>query len=212
MVSRVCLLAMLAVVAGVDRDELRSPAARGRDRDVRRAPRPPALSEPDVRRLLGRARERRANSVPRRSAETALLRRASVRRQARTCSGTSRRSGSFAAQSERGPTSSASCSSPPCTTPRGRQRSAAASTASSTTASAVSGRRASRPAVSQVNGSTRTTVSDVDLAASGANPVELLRAQSHVATKTGLYARGRFAATPNGGRVFRALRLYLRVA
>ena len=66
--------------------------------------------------------------------------------------------------------------------------------------------------VSQVNGSTRTTVSDVDLAASGANPAEIRLAQSHVATKTGLYARGRFAATPNGGRVFRALRLYLRVA
>ena len=29
-------------------------------------------------------------------------------------------------------------------------------------------------------------------------------------TKDGLYARGRFARTPDGGRVFRALRLYLR--
>jgi hypothetical protein len=65
--------------------------------------------------------------------------------------------------------------------------------------------------VSQVNGSTRTTVSDVDLAASGANPAEIRRAQSEVAMKAGLYARGRFAATANGGRVFRALRLYLRV-
>jgi hypothetical protein len=64
--------------------------------------------------------------------------------------------------------------------------------------------------VSQVNGSTRTTVSDVDLAASGANPAEIRRAQSYVATKTGLYARGRFAATPDGGRMFRALRLYIR--
>ena len=66
--------------------------------------------------------------------------------------------------------------------------------------------------VSQVNGSTRTTVSDVDLAASGANPAEIRRAQSHVATNAGLYARGRFAASPDGGRVFRALRLYLRLA
>jgi hypothetical protein len=65
--------------------------------------------------------------------------------------------------------------------------------------------------VSQVNGSTRTTVSDVDLAASGANPAEIRRAQSLVATKGGLYARGRFAATPDGGRMFRALRLYIRV-
>ena len=65
--------------------------------------------------------------------------------------------------------------------------------------------------MSQVNGSTRTTVSDVDLAASGANPAEIRRAQSEVATKAGLFARGRFAATPDRGRVFRALRLYLRV-
>jgi hypothetical protein len=64
--------------------------------------------------------------------------------------------------------------------------------------------------VSQVNGSTRTTVSDVDLAASGANPAEIRRAQPLVATKAGLYARGRFGATPYGGRVFRALRLYLK--
>jgi hypothetical protein len=65
--------------------------------------------------------------------------------------------------------------------------------------------------VSQVNGSTRTTVSDVHLAASGANPAEITAAQVDLATKAGLYARGRFAATPDGGRVFRALRLYLRV-
>jgi hypothetical protein len=61
-----------------------------------------------------------------------------------------------------------------------------------------------------VNGSTRTTVSDVDLAATGATAAEILRASATVATKTGLYARGRFARTPDGGRVFRALRLYLR--
>jgi hypothetical protein len=65
---------------------------------------------------------------------------------------------------------------------------------------------------SQVNGSTQTTASDVDLAASGAKPAEIQRAQSMVATKAGLYARGRFAATADGGRVFRALRLYLGVA
>ena len=65
--------------------------------------------------------------------------------------------------------------------------------------------------VSQVNGSTRTTVSDLDLAASGANPAEIRRAQWEIATTAGLYARGRFAKSPDGGRVFRAFRLYLRV-
>lgn len=65
--------------------------------------------------------------------------------------------------------------------------------------------------VSRVNGSSRTTVSDLDLAASGANPAEIRRAQSLVASKPGLYARGQFATTRDGGRVFRALRLYIRV-
>jgi hypothetical protein len=65
--------------------------------------------------------------------------------------------------------------------------------------------------VSQVNGSTRTTVSDLDLAASGANPAVIRRAEAELATKRGLYARGRFAGAPDGGRVFRALKLYLRV-
>ena len=36
------------------------------------------------------------------------------------------------------------------------------------------------------------------------------RAPGRCETKNGLYARGRFAPTPDGGRVFRALRLYLR--
>jgi hypothetical protein len=65
--------------------------------------------------------------------------------------------------------------------------------------------------VSQVNGSTRTTVSDLDLAASGANPAVIRRAEAELATKRGLYGRGRFAGAPDGGRVFRALKLYLRV-
>ncbi len=64
--------------------------------------------------------------------------------------------------------------------------------------------------VAQVNGSTRTTVSSVDVGASDATPAEIARARSGVATKAGVYARGRFARTPDGGRVFRALRLYLR--
>jgi len=62
----------------------------------------------------------------------------------------------------------------------------------------------------QVNGSTRTTVSSLDLRAAGATPTEVDRAHAALRSKNGLYARGRFARTPDGGRVFRAVRLYLR--
>jgi hypothetical protein len=62
----------------------------------------------------------------------------------------------------------------------------------------------------QVNGSTRTTTSDLDLAASGATPAEVVRAEAALHTKNGLIARGRFARVSDGGIVFRALRLYLR--
>ena len=62
----------------------------------------------------------------------------------------------------------------------------------------------------QVNGSTRTTASRLDLAASGATPAEIGRAGSALRTTNGLYALGRFARTADGGRVFRALRLFLR--
>jgi Domain of unknown function (DUF6748) len=62
----------------------------------------------------------------------------------------------------------------------------------------------------QVNGSTRTTTSSLDLAASGATPAEIGRAQSALRTPNGLYARGRFARTADGGRLFRAARLFLR--
>ena len=64
--------------------------------------------------------------------------------------------------------------------------------------------------VTQVNGSTRTTVSSLDLRASGASSTEIARAERAVATKAGLLARGRFVRTADGGRMFRALRLYLR--
>jgi hypothetical protein len=62
----------------------------------------------------------------------------------------------------------------------------------------------------QVNGSTRITISEIDFEASGAPAGAIERAQAALRTKDGLYARGRFALTPDGGRVFRALRLYLR--
>jgi hypothetical protein len=61
-----------------------------------------------------------------------------------------------------------------------------------------------------VNGSSRVTASSVDLDASGATKAQIEQAQAALRTKDGLYARGRFASTADGGRVFRALRLYLR--
>ena len=62
----------------------------------------------------------------------------------------------------------------------------------------------------QVNGSSRVLTSSIDFRAAGATSGEIARAQSALHTKDGLYARGRFASTSDGGRVFRALRLYLR--
>jgi hypothetical protein len=61
-----------------------------------------------------------------------------------------------------------------------------------------------------MNGSTRTRISSIDLSASGATPAEVARAQAALRTTNGLYARGRFARTQDGGIAFRALRLYLR--
>jgi hypothetical protein len=63
----------------------------------------------------------------------------------------------------------------------------------------------------QVNGRTGTTTSSVDLEASGATSSEITRARTALRTKDGLYSRGGFATTSDGGRVFRALRFYLRV-
>ena len=63
----------------------------------------------------------------------------------------------------------------------------------------------------QVNGSTRTTMSGVNLESARATPAEVARAEAALQTKNGLLARGRLASTPDGGRVFRTLRLYLRV-
>jgi hypothetical protein len=64
--------------------------------------------------------------------------------------------------------------------------------------------------VSQVNGSTRTRTSGVNLAAAGVTPSELARAERALRTTNGLYARGTFSAGPDGGRTFQATRLYLR--
>ena len=64
--------------------------------------------------------------------------------------------------------------------------------------------------VTQVNGSTRTTASSIDLSVSRATPAEVGRAQAALRTTNGLYARGRFVRSTDGGRVFRALRMFLR--
>jgi hypothetical protein len=61
-----------------------------------------------------------------------------------------------------------------------------------------------------VNALSPVFVSEVDVQASGATAAEIDRAQAALRTKDGLYTRGRFASTADGGRVFRALRLYLR--
>ena len=66
--------------------------------------------------------------------------------------------------------------------------------------------------VTQVNGTTRTRTSGVDLAAAKPAPSELARAQRALRTTNGLYARGTFSTGPGGGRTFHATRLFLRAA
>ena len=62
----------------------------------------------------------------------------------------------------------------------------------------------------QVNGRTGVRVSGVDVAPASASAAENARAKTALRRKDGLYARGRFALSDDGGRVFRATRLYLR--
>jgi len=63
---------------------------------------------------------------------------------------------------------------------------------------------------SRLNRSSRTTLSSTDLAAARAALHELARAEAALATKNGLLARGHVVPSPDGGRIFRATRLYLR--
>lgn len=63
---------------------------------------------------------------------------------------------------------------------------------------------------SRLNGSARMTVSELDLAAAGAAPADLERAEAALRTKNGLLARGRIVSRADGGRLFRATRLFLR--
>lgn len=63
----------------------------------------------------------------------------------------------------------------------------------------------------QVNGSTRSTLSGVDIAAANVTAKQLARANAALPTKDGLYARGRFSSGLDGSRTFHALRVYLRL-
>lgn len=63
---------------------------------------------------------------------------------------------------------------------------------------------------SRLNQSSRTTVSGIDIAAARAAPSELVRGEAALGTKNGLLARGRIVSSPDGGRVFRATRFFLR--
>lgn len=62
----------------------------------------------------------------------------------------------------------------------------------------------------QVNGSTRTMISGVDLAAARLTARSLARARAALRTKNGLYVRGGFTTGLDGGRVLHATRLFLR--
>jgi hypothetical protein len=62
----------------------------------------------------------------------------------------------------------------------------------------------------RLNGSVRTALSGIDLGAARADATEVGRAEAALHTKNGLLARGRFVTGSDGGRVFRAARLFLR--
>lgn len=60
--------------------------------------------------------------------------------------------------------------------------------------------------------SLRTTLSDLDLRLALLTADERARAETALTTTNGLFASGRIVQTPDGGRVLRASRVYLRVA
>jgi hypothetical protein len=62
----------------------------------------------------------------------------------------------------------------------------------------------------QVNGSTRTALSGVNVGSAEATQNELARARLALRSKDGLYARGRFSAGADGRRSFHTTRLFLR--
>ncbi len=64
--------------------------------------------------------------------------------------------------------------------------------------------------VFRLNSSSRTTASDLDLAPTGATPPEHERAELALRSANGLFATGRMVPAADGGRVFRATRVFLR--
>ena len=62
----------------------------------------------------------------------------------------------------------------------------------------------------QLNRSLRTALSGIDLDSARAAPEEVVRAETAIHKKTGLLAQGRIVPATDGGRVFRATRLFLR--
>jgi len=62
----------------------------------------------------------------------------------------------------------------------------------------------------QLNRSVRTTLSGIELGSARAAPEEGVRAETALHRKTGLLAQGRIVPATDGGRVFRATRLFLR--
>jgi hypothetical protein len=62
---------------------------------------------------------------------------------------------------------------------------------------------------SALNRSSSAELSDLDLRPVGASPAELRRSQALLRSRSGLFATGKIAATPIGGRKFRAERLFL---
>jgi hypothetical protein len=63
---------------------------------------------------------------------------------------------------------------------------------------------------SQLNRSTRTTVSDIDARSARLAPAELARAEAALSTKGGVLAQGHVVPTADGGRALRATRFFLR--
>jgi hypothetical protein len=63
---------------------------------------------------------------------------------------------------------------------------------------------------SQPNRLSRTTVSDLDVGAPQATPGEIARAEAALVSRTGLLAQGRIEPSPEGGRLFRPTRFFLR--
>ncbi len=211
MASRVGLVAMLALVAAGDRDEHGRPPAAGGDGDVRRAHDTGCVRARCAAVTGSRSRTARARGVDGLRDPRCYVARAIDVQRVSLLGGhpggvaRSRRNGAGARRARR-PARRRGGTSHRRDEQRSRRLLPRLRHRDPLRAGAVLLRRAT-----QVNGSTRTPVSGVDLAAAGAaRERRPPRAQAALHTKSGLVARGRFVASPDGGRVFKALRLYLR--